>query len=417
VNPVRNHPIPALALALFLLTVAALGGGFLHQSTSRVASAAIDPATADCGCPGHTGGKPATDLATPSTQSLPVLVQYLKQIAQQGTFDTAAQQSAIDLLVQNGDHRGLDDLFTTLDALLPSNYFVTRDYARGLAMIGSPAAEHWYKKALRLRPHLRIDIITEYAGWLLEHDRPADALKVLSEQEPGVRFPVLHFYTGVALEMLGRESKAMEHYRSYMDFNHTFAAPSSLRTPGGEAVGLRYDDNPGVLDTCSQAELKLSQMIWGEAESESSGGMAAAGYTARNRVFIYNPQPNCNEKPESGTYCERYLDVLVDNKFQGLTRVPGMRNSDTDAVAYCVFNGLIPDPVAQECPYGPLLEGTWCDGACKYGSETGGASKGGYFMYSTEDTCPSTHPSTDCGVNRGKVCANGWRDHCFYSVD
>jgi len=77
--------------------------------------------------------------------------------------------------------------------------------------------------------------------------------------------------------MLGQADAARDHYVEYLDFNEAFAAPATLRTPVGEAVGIRYNDDPGPLDTRDQARFWLSEMIYCEARGESDGGMAAVG--------------------------------------------------------------------------------------------------------------------------------------------
>ncbi|MCL6450292.1 MAG: hypothetical protein K6T75_03250 [Acetobacteraceae bacterium] len=386
-----------------------VAGAFVFRFSSVTTATA-----APCGgrCPGASGPSArAPDPVKPSGESIDALIPYLMERARAGLLDAVAQRMVAEELARRGDGERLAALFGELERCIPGSYLVALDYACGLSILKDPAAEAWYRRALERRPNDSIAAIAEYSQWLLERGRPADALRVLSLQEPGRRFRGLHFYRAVALEMLGQRAAAEDHYRAYLDFNRAFPAPAALRTPGGVAAGVRYDDAPGVLDTCSDARLKLSQMVYCEARGESSGGQAAVAWTARNRVFVYNPSPGCNKQPASGTYCERYLTVLQSGEFCTGTS----HNSDTDATADCVFYGWIPDPVAQRCALGPLLEGTWCDGACKYGSETGGFSTGGYFFYSTTGSCASTHPS-GCGVSRGKVCGNGGYDHCFYSV-
>jgi len=379
-----------------------------------------DTATAgstDCPCAREDSVVVDRRLSDPFNQPLETLIAHIRDLARLGEMDAPIQGHVAQTLVGYGESERFKRLFGELMELLPGNYYVIQDYASGLAELHDPAAESWLDRAVALRPANSITAIVQYARWLLEHGRPGDALRVLNLQEPGVRFPGLHFYRGVALESLGRSREARGHYRACLEFNRAFPAPATLRTALGESIGVRYEGDPVIMDTCDQAKERLSQMIYSEARGEGNGGMAAAGWTARNRVFVTYPDPDCDRKPESSTYCDGYLDVLVDGQFT----IGSETNADTDAMAHCVFHGWVPDPVAQRCAYGPLEDGTWCDGVCKYPDETGGFATGGYYFYSTDGSCAEHQPGTGdppkCGVLRGKVCGNGGKDHCFYSAE
>lgn len=339
-----------------------------------------------------------------------IYTSYMHALAEEGRIDAFAQRFVAERLAEDGNRTQLDRVFRPILAHLPENYWVALDYAYALGQLGSPDAERWFETALKLRPTMSIVGITEYARWLLKQGRPEDALSVLERVRPGEeRFEVVHFYKGLALEQVGQEEEATREYSAYKTFNQSFPAPKEFETPLGKSIGLRYDGDVIVQDTCGDAKLLLSRMIYCEARGESSGGKTAVGWVARNRVFVSGPS-GCNERPSSGTYCERYITVLNDGFC-----ISSSHNEDTDAAANLVFNGSVPDPVARRCVAGSNLTGDWCEGLCSQQTTQGGISNGGYFFYSTSGSCASTHPS-GCGYNKGKVCGDGGSDHCFYAV-
>jgi hypothetical protein len=80
-------------------------------------------------------------------------------------------------------------------------------------------------------------------------------------------------------------------------------------------------------------------------------------------------------------------------------------------VAYDVYYGLEPDPVAGYCPSGTTIwGGSYCDPRTRCVGDTNTyLLSGGLFNYGTPYSCPA-----NCALSVGKVCANGGSDNCFY---
>ena len=293
-------------------------------------------------------------------------------------------------------------------------YLGSLDYARGLSLLEDPRAEEWYKKAIRLQPKGNVDALAYYAEWLLDKGREAEVLTIIRPEE---HIQYLHFLRGVGLERLGRIGEARVEYLQYVEYSASDPAPSRYRIPGSRVQeGIVFDDQIGPLGIgCYGYEL-LANVIECEASTESEGGRRAVGWTVRTRVFK-GTLPNCvdvnNYSCGDFLSCEYECVITQADQFvYSCGKIPGTTSTH---VRYDVYNGYAPDPTTGYCPSGSY-QGDACSSSvhCSSGGANGASSKGPMRFYSTTGTCTTGWPYS-CLTSKGKVCGNGWYDHCFYN--
>jgi tetratricopeptide (TPR) repeat protein len=175
-------------------------------------------------------------------------------------------------------------------------YLVSLHYAQGLSLLGDPRAEEWYLKAIKYEPEGVADAIAYYAEWLLDRGRSADVVLLVTDD---IEVEYTHFLRGVALERLGRTQEAIKEYKRYQRINADFPAPARFKIVGSEAqANSIFEGDIQIAATTSEAKSKLSKLIVCEANSESTGGKRAVGWTVRTRVFrAYSVPTSCGGYP------------------------------------------------------------------------------------------------------------------------
>ncbi len=309
----------------------------------------------------------------------------------------------------------LDRFFRQALEIDDESYLTHLDYAQGLAMLGDPRAEEWYKKAVMFLPDGNIDALAYYAEWLLDRE---ELNRVLELIPPTVSSPYLHFLRGVALERKGQTVQARQAYERYISTNALFPAPARYRIEDSVAqAGLYFEGrSPSPLQSCIT---NISRSIYCEARGESGGGMRAVGWTMRNRVFVHTTANPCLNFGVSGTtLCDKYISAI--NRGFCPCADNCRTTPDTDAAATDIYYGRTPETYTKWCPYGSILTCDSCNFTncrCYIDQTEGGRRYGLLYMYGTGGTCLSQHPCCgNCTVNRGKLCGNGGSDNCFYTV-
>ena len=309
--------------------------------------------------------------------------------------------------------------------------------------MGSARTEDAFKAAVRLETEG--DAHADYAEWLLERNRDADALAMLPPAPAQVYY--LHFLRGLAFERSQRREQARDAYRKFRDFSASFPVSARFRIKDSRLQrdsGIRFDDENGRTRTTGRgglsnitAELNdqqgingLSYMIFGEAGGESYGGMLAAGWLARARVLRGNvaDPATCPAVTRTGTtLADWYKSVICQSAaFDGScdawcadpTITTCSSSTSTNSAAYDVFYGKKSDPVSGHCPGGVATAGSLCTGTLQtcVGSAHSYKLASPLFnlgiVLATQPSCPAH----SCAPNAyDKVCGNGGqRDNCFY---
>jgi hypothetical protein len=330
-----------------------------------------------------------------------------------------------------GDGRKIYKFFGRALRLKDHNYLTRIHYAKALAWLGDAKAEEWYKKAIEVQPEGNIDALAYYAEWLLDQGREADVLQLIRADE---HIEYLHFLRGVALERLGKIEEAKGEYAQFVEFSADFPAPAKYRIEGSEAQrGIVFEGehqskiglHSPLFISAGQARKGLSYLIRAEAGGETQGGMRAVGWTVRTRVFRGSQGCCwCVWVDNSGnTLADKYRSVICQSPggFAGACDAwcanPSggscLSSPTSDHVAYDVYYGLAPDPVAWWCPAGEFY-GHPCNSwvHCLY-SSTWGASYYGPMAFHSQ--CPTDSAPFSCSTSKGLVCRNGYPDNCFYN--
>lgn len=282
----------------------------------------------------------------------------------------------------------------------------------------------WYKRAMAAEPEGVVDALAYYGEWLLNHDREAEVLQIIS---PSEHIEYLHFLRGVALERLGRTEAARAEYLPYIAYSASDPAPSQYRVPASKAQeGIVFEDQIGPLGVVCYGYELLADVIQCEAGGESEGGQRAVGWTVRTRVFK-GTLPSCVYVDNSGdsTSCKYERVITQASQFvEDCGTPPGPTASH---VRYDVYNGYAPDPTTGYCPSGSY-QGDACNGSvhCSGSSGSGASDQGPMRFYSVlwSASCP-TGGGYACLSSKDKVCGDraddpgnrtpGDMDHCFYN--
>ncbi len=303
-------------------------------------------------------------------------------------------------------------------------YLTTLDYARGLSLAESPAAEDLYKQALVLEPADLADAEAYYAEWLLDQDRPLEVISLITE---GLQLDYAHFLKGVALERLGKVEAAQAAYQRYELVNSVFPAPARFRIQNSRAqTRLNFEGGTQLRASSSKAISDLSQLIACEAGGESKGGKRAVGWTVRTRVFrAYHVPTMCGgygsningpwkaASPDA-SLPDKYMSIMNHSQFYLPPDCKVGTTPETDYAATQVYYGTAPDPVSCWCPAGQKY-GSDCNGNCSAISGGGAHPSGPAWFGST--SCGGDGPAgTSCNTLAGKICGNGGSDNCFWRI-
>lgn len=356
------------------------------------------------------------------------LLQRHERGADRATLERAAGAllEAHRLGLRHGRVRYTDDLARALGELKDTerlgqvfqpllarqeSWVLSLDYAHGLALAGSAEAEQWYQRSVEARTDGVLEPQVQYARWLLERSRAAEALAVLTPRPGEAEASVLRFYRGYAAEQLGDMARAREEYLGAQGFSELFSLPGTWRTPLASSLGVRFDDEVSAQAHCT-GHVRLSQLLYCEARGEGTGGQRVVGWTVRTRVFRGTEQTGCNINNAGATTCDKYLSVTTQS---GQFYLCGVRDATSDSVAYDVYFGTVPDPYTRWCASGTFSGTNACLDRCSASNTIGANVDGPSFFYATSSACTTRHPS-GCGSVPAKTCSNGGTDHCFYRV-
>lgn len=329
-------------------------------------------------------------------------------------------------LAQLGDAKKIDDFFGRALQIRDYSYLTHMHYAQALSWLGDARAEEWYKKAIEIQPEGNIDALASYAEWLLDQDREADVLHLISPDE---HVQYLHFLRGVALERLGKAEQAKEAYAQYVEFSAHFPAPTKYRIEGSRAQeGIVFESEHGgkiglhsaLLISADQARLELSRSLWCEASTETQGGMRMVGWTVRTRLFRgATPSDWCYgdiDGSDSLPLADRYHNTIFSGQFC-TCKDNCYHSATTDHVAYDVWWGLAPDPLSGYCACGyPNRDGTGCDYRVHCScSNTNGADYYGPMAFHANWCTWCTGAPWSCSQYKGPICGNGDSDNIFYN--
>jgi tetratricopeptide (TPR) repeat protein len=309
------------------------------------------------------------------------------------------------------DTERLGQVFPPLLARAGESWVLSLDYAHGLARAGSAEAEQWYQRSVQARTDGVLEPQVQYARWLLERNRAAEALAVLTPRAGEADASVLRFYRGYAAEQFGDLARAREEYLGAQGFSEMFALPGTWRTSLASSLGLRFDDDVSAQTHCT-GHIRLSQLLYCEARGEGTGGQRVVGWTVRTRVFRGTEQTGCTINNAGATTCDKYVSVTTQS---GQFYLCGVSDATSDSVAYDVYFGTVPDPYTRWCVGGALNGTNFCLDRCSAANSIGANVDGPSFFYSTSSICTTRHPS-GCGSVPAKTCSNGGSDHCFYRV-
>ena len=370
-----------------------------------------------------------------------------------GEVDYTLDAMAATILGQEGDLATIDSLFAEVLAH-DRSYTSYLNYAHALSEAGDPRAEGLFKAAIGVEGDQAPDATSQYSEWLLRQGRNAEVVALTDSGDAGLAY--LSFLRGVALERLGRLDEARKAYEVYVPYAQAlpvspdFAIPkSSLQkgagiefSPGGYSPGGATSSpqastevlTPKALSD-SQALRGFSYLIGGEAGNQVQGAMRAEGWVVRNRVLRGSAGPNgsCPTIPEdfSALLADRYKFVICQGsgaQFNGIKAClswcsnpnyicPAQPSPLVQQVAFNVYYGFEPDPVASYCPGGVM---TWGGNYCAASTRCLGDTFtyllfGSVFNYGSPFTCPANPPACNTQVSMGKVCATSASANCFYS--
>lgn len=338
-------------------------------------------------------------------------------------------------LAKLGDAAEMDRVFTKALAVADEPYVVRLDYANALRLLSDSRAENWLREGMEIAPDGNDDAKAGLAEWFLDQGRYDETLSLLAPDE---RLRYLQFLIGYALEQVGRADEARSHYLEAAGFSQDFPMPAKYRILGSSAQeGIKFEGpeplvtagvptslgnsfGPAIDQSCS-GQVYLSRMLYCEARGESWGGMRAAAWTARTRVFKGTVYCCVSISNGGSNLCTQYYNVLTQ-PYQFC--IGCCRTSTTDDVAYETYYGFGPDPISGYCPGNciDLPPNYICTDTCSpnmkcWGNQNGASTYGPMFFYSTSGSCPTYHPGAgSCSHNHGKRCGNGGYDHCFYNV-
>lgn len=346
-------------------------------------------------------------------------IKAIKKGIQHNTLPLHAMQVGVDL-GKLGETEKLDSIFQQLDKKFPDNGLVALDYARGLAAANVPRAGDWFKKAIALNNN---DSSIEYGEWLLDRQRYSEALDILApEMDPYESNRYLHFLRGYALERLGQNDKAQTEYNIVIKLTAKMPTvelmdplKTKYRIDGSELQkGFVFEDSVQPTADCT-GMANFKKMIMCEAGGETTiGAKRAVGWVVRNRVF--NGSLDCVYVNNSGsTLCDKYNSVVTQSSQFNYTCGTTPSSSAIQA-AVDVWEGWAPEPSMGKCPSGSSYTGTACDGRCAYSTVNGGYRYGDMQFWSTNSTCPYSHPYGSCTETDSKLCGDGGWDNCFYYV-